>query len=41
MNQQYGRIENMMFIRVIKSDVEGNPEVDPVTGEQIVENDGC
>lgn len=41
MDKHYERIENMMFIRVIKSDEEGNPKVDPVSGEAIVEDDGC
>jgi hypothetical protein len=41
MDEQYQRIENMMFIRQKKTDQQGEPLKDPTTGEVEVEDDGC
>lgn len=41
MDDQYNRIEYMMFINVIVTDSEGQPLSDPDTGGIILEDDGC
>ncbi len=41
MDDQYERIEYMMFINIMVTDTEGQPLSDPDTGEVIVEDDGC
>ncbi len=41
MDDQYSRIEYMMFINTIVTDPEGQPLSDPDTGEIMVEDDGC
>jgi len=38
---EYDRIENMMFIREKKTDGKGEVLKDPATGEDVVEDDGC
>lgn len=41
MDAAFGRIENMMFIRVRKTDEQGETLRDPATGEVQYEDDGC
>jgi hypothetical protein len=41
MNQEFERVESMMFIRVKKTDEHGQIVTDPETGEPVVEDDGC
>ncbi len=41
MDTQFDRIESMMFVRTIVTDDEGNAKHDNVTGEVMVEGDGC
>ena len=41
LDEQYGRVESMMFINTVMTDDEGAPLRDPDTGEMLVENDGC
>jgi len=41
MDQDFDRVENMMFIRTRKTDGTGKIERDQDTGEDIVEDDGC
>ena len=41
LDEQYDRIEGMMFINTVVTDDNGVPLTDPVTGELLVENDGC
>ena len=41
MDEEYERIENMMFIREKKTDEQGGVLKDPATGEDVVEDDGC
>ena len=40
-NEQYDRIESMMFVNTVVTDDDGVPLTDPKTGEFLVENDGC
>ena len=41
MDQKFERIDNMMFTRVKKTDIQGAILKDPVSGLDIVEDDGC
>jgi len=41
LDEQYERIEGMMFINTVVTDDDGVPMTDPETGELLVENDGC
>jgi hypothetical protein len=41
MEEEYERVENMMFIREKKTDEKGETLTDPDTGEPVVEDDGC
>jgi hypothetical protein len=41
MDEEFERVENMMFIRVKKTDQNGEVIKDPETGEALVEDDGC
>ena len=41
MQEEYERIENMMFIREKKTDDKGEVLKDPATGEDVVEDDDC
>jgi hypothetical protein len=41
MDQQFERIEHMMFTGTVKTDGEGEAVVDPETGKPEVEDDGC
>jgi hypothetical protein len=41
LDEQYDRIDGMMFVNTIVTDDDGVPLTDPETGELLVENDGC
>ena len=41
LNQQFDRIQNMMFTRTVITDEKGDPQLDPITGDKLVEDDGC
>jgi hypothetical protein len=41
LDQNFDRIQNMMFTRTVVTDENGEPKVDPATGENVVEDDGC
>jgi hypothetical protein len=41
MEQEFERVENMMFIRETKTDDKGEVLKDPETGQELVEDDGC
>jgi ABC-type lipoprotein release transport system permease subunit len=40
MDQQFGRIEHMMFVRTVVTNEQGKPETES-SGEPVVEDDGC
>ena len=37
----FDRIQNMMFTRTVITDKNGDPRIDPITGDKLVEEDGC
>ena len=41
MNEQFNRIENMMFYGTLVTDSDGEIKKDEETGEVVVEDDGC
>ena len=41
LDQQFHRLEHMMFTNTIVTDSTGKPRRDPVTGAMLVEEDGC
>ena len=41
LDQHFDRIQNMMFTRTVITDENGDPQLDPVTGNELVEDDGC
>ncbi len=41
MDEQFERMEAMMFVRTVVTDADGESMTDPETGELIVEDDGC
>lgn len=41
LDQHFDRIQNMMFTRTVITDENGDPEIDPITGNQLIEDDGC
>jgi len=40
-DEQFARVEHMMFIRVKVTDNQGKPDKDPSTGAAIITDDGC
>ncbi len=41
LDHEFGRIDHMMFTRVKTTGVDGQVLKDPVSGEEVVEDDGC
>lgn len=41
LDEQYDRMDSMMFVNTVVTDDDGVPMTDPETGELLVENDGC
>jgi hypothetical protein len=41
MDQEFDRVESMMFIRVRSTNEKGEVRKNPATGEELVEDDGC
>lgn len=41
LDEEFDRIEHMMFVNTIITDAQGEPVKDPTTGEMMVEADGC
>ncbi len=41
LDQQFERMESMMFVRTVLTEVNGEKLTDPESGEVVVEDDGC
>jgi hypothetical protein len=41
LDEQFERVENMMFVNTVITDPKGAPVTDPDTGEYMTEDDGC
>lgn len=41
LDDKFGRMENMMFTRVKLTDSSGEILLDPVTGDELIADDGC
>ncbi len=41
MDEQFDRLEHMMFVSTVVTDESGNPMIDADTGQQLVESDDC
>ena len=41
LDEEFDRVEHMMFSSTIITDTEGKPVTNPVTGQVMVEEDGC
>ena len=41
MDEQFERIENLMFVGTVVTTSDGNPAIDPGTGQPETEDDGC
>ena len=41
LDQHFERIQNMMFTRTVITNENGEPKIDPITGNKVVEDDGC
>jgi hypothetical protein len=41
MDEQFDRVQYMMFIRTLKTDDTGEVELHPATGAAVTESDGC
>lgn len=41
LDEQYDRVESMMFVNTVITDEDGVPMRDEDTGEMLVEDDGC
>jgi hypothetical protein len=41
MDEQFDRVQYMMFIRTLKTDDRGEVELHPATGAPVTESDGC
>lgn len=41
MDEQFDRVEHMMFVGTVVTDEEGEAVVDPESGQAVTEDDGC
>ncbi len=41
LDEEFDRVDSMMFVRVVKTQPDGEPKLDPQTGSYEVEDDGC